>query len=171
MSTELKKEVYKNIFKSTLHRATTKTLVLPSLVVIEWITGKIDHENRSILKSEKESVGSYKASFFNQIYDLKEAHIKVSLEWLRKKNESADFLTIMKVWWYEGQFRAKFAYAEWKTSQFRKSVQIIVILLSRVFRRKDGASFLDKWIPIIYQVIRRRYALNRGELISSNLDL
>lgn len=63
-------------------------------------------------------------------------------------------------WWCEGQFRAKSTSAEWKTSKFRKSVQIIVILLSRVFRRKDGASFLDKWIPIIYQVITSGSTLN-----------
>ena len=90
-------------------------------------------------------------------------------EWLRQKNESVDFLTIMKGWWYEGKFRAKFASAEWKTSKFRKSVQIIIILLSRVFIRKDGASFPNKWIPVIYQIITSGYALNWGELISSNL--
>ena len=52
-----------------------------------------------------------------------------------------DFLTIMKGWWSEGQFRAKSASTEWKTSKFRKSVQIIVILLSRFFERKDGLTF------------------------------
>ena len=54
---------------------------------------------------------------------------------------------------------------------FRKSFQIIVILLSRVFRRKDGASFSNKWIPIIYQIITSRSMLKWGELISSNLDI
>ena len=75
------------------------------------------------------------------MYHLKEAHIKVTHEWLRQKNEVVDFLTIMKGWWSEGQFRAKSASAEWKTSKFRKSVQIIVILLSRVFGRNDGSIF------------------------------
>ena len=89
----------------------------------------------------------------------------------RQKNESANFLTIMKGWWSEGQFRAKYASAEWNTYKFRKSVQIIVILLSRVFRRKDRSTFLDKWIPIIYHIITSRSTLNWGELISSNLDL
>ena len=118
--------------------------------MIEWITQKIDHENKSILNSENKSIASYKASIFNQIYHLKEAHIKVTPEWLKQNNEFADFLTIMKGWWSEGQFRAKYTSNEWKTSKFRKSVQIIVILLSRVFGRKDGSTFLDKWIPIIY---------------------
>ena len=54
---------------------------------------------------------------------------------------------------------------------FGKSIQIIVIFLSRVFRRKDGSCFLDKWIPIIYQVITTGSTLNSGELISSNLYL
>ena len=49
-------------------------------------------------------------------------------------------------------------------------MQIIVILLSRVFGRKDGSTFLDKWIPIIYQIITSGATLNWGELISSNLD-
>ena len=40
-----------------------------------------------------------------------------------------------------------------------------------MFGRKDGSSFPDKWIPIIYQVITRGSTLNWGELISFNLDL
>ena len=71
VSNELSKEVYMNIIKSGLHRETVKTLVLPCLYVIEWITRKIDHENRSILNSENKSVANYKASVFNQIYHLK----------------------------------------------------------------------------------------------------
>ena len=95
----------------------------------------------------------------------------MTLEWLRQKSESTDLLTIMKGWWSEGKFRAKSASAKWKTSKFRKSVQIILILLSEFFRREDGSTFPDKWIPIIYQVITSRSTLNWGELISSNLDL
>ena len=57
-----------------------------------------------------------------------------------------------------------------ENSKFRKTVQIIVILLSRLFRRKDGSTFPDKWIPIIYQIMTNRATLNWGELISSNLD-
>ena len=68
---ELSKELYKNIIKSRLHRATVKTSVLPCLDVIECITWKIDHENRSILNSENKSVANYKASVFNKIYHLK----------------------------------------------------------------------------------------------------
>ena len=96
---------------------------------------------------------------------------KLISKWLKQKNQFVDFLTIMKGQWFEGQFRAKSASTKWKTSKFRKSVQIMVMLLSRVFERKDGASFLDKWIPIIYQIIKSIYKLNWGELISSNLDI
>jgi hypothetical protein len=42
-------------------------------------------------------------------------------------------------------------------------------LLSRVFGR-NGSTFLDKWILIIYQIITSGANLNWGELISSNLD-
>ena len=66
MSIELSKEVYKNIIKSRLHREVVKTLIFPCLDVIEWITQKIDHENRSILNYENKSVACYKASVFNQ---------------------------------------------------------------------------------------------------------
>ena len=45
VSTELRKEVYRNIIKSGLHRDAVKTLVLPCLDVIEWITRKIDHQH------------------------------------------------------------------------------------------------------------------------------
>ena len=81
-------------------------------------------------------------------------------EWLKQNNESTEVLSIMKGWWSEGQFRAKSASAEWKTSKFRKSAQIIVILLLRVFKRKDGAIFPNKWIPIIYQIITSGSTLN-----------
>ena len=128
--------------------------------MIEWITLKVDLENRAIPNFEDKSVASYKALVFNQIYHFKESHIKVTPEWLKQKNESADFLTIMKGWWSKGQFRAKSTYVEWKTSKFRKTIQIILILLSRVFRRKDGISFLDKWIPIIYHIITSGSTLN-----------
>ena len=77
----------------------------------------------------------------------------------------------MKWWWSKGQFRSKSESTMWKTSKFRKSVQIIVILLSRVFGRKDGSTFLDKWIPIIYQIITSGSTLNWGELFSSNIDV
>ena len=120
----------------------------------------MDHENREILNFEDKSIASYKASVLNQIYHFKEADVKVTPEWLKQKNDSADFLTIMKGWWSEGQFRAKYAFVEWKTSKFRKSIQIIVILLSRVFGRKGASSFPDKWIPIIYQVITSGSTLN-----------
>ena len=53
VSTKLSKEVYKNIIKSGLHRVVVKTPVLPCLDVIEWITRKIDHEDRSILNYER----------------------------------------------------------------------------------------------------------------------
>ena len=71
VSTELRKGVYKNIIKSGLHRAAMKTLVLPCLNVIGWITRKIDHQHRSIINYEDKSVASYKASVFNQMYHLK----------------------------------------------------------------------------------------------------
>ena len=53
-------------------------MVLPCPDVIEWNTRKVDHKNRAILNSENESVSSYKASIFKQIYHFKEAHIKVT---------------------------------------------------------------------------------------------
>ena len=104
------------------------------------------------------------------MYHLKEATIKVSPEWLKQKSEFADMLTILKGWWSEGNFQSKLANVGWKTSKFRKTVQIIVILLSRLFRREDGSTFPDKWIPIIYQIMTSGVTLNCGELISSNLD-
>ena len=79
-------------------------------------------------------------------------------------------LTILKGWWSKSYFKRKPANAEWKTSKFRKTMQIIMILLSRVFRRKDGSTFPDKWIPIIYQIMTSRVTLNWSERISSNLD-
>ena len=169
-NTELSKEIYKNIIKSGLHRATMNTLVLPCPNVIEWITRKINHQHQSILNIEGKVVANYKPSMISQMYQLKEATIKVSPKWLKQKSEYADMLTILKGWWSKGHFRSKPATVEWKTSKFRKTVQIIVILLSRMFRRKDGSTFLDKWIAIIYQIITSRATLNWGELISSNLD-
>ena len=115
-------------------------------------------------------MANYKPSLINQIYHLKEATVKVSPDWLKQKSESRGMLTILKGWWFEGNFRSKLANVERKTSKFRKIVQIIVIFLSRVFGRKDGSTFPDKWVPIIYQIMTSGVTLNWGELISSNLD-
>ena len=117
VSTELSKEVYKNIIKYELHRATVKTLVLPCSDVIEWIMRKIDHQHRSILNYEGKIVDSYKDSVFNKIYHLKETYIKVTLEWLKQKSEYDDLLTILKGWWSKGHFSTKPTAMEWKTSK------------------------------------------------------
>jgi hypothetical protein len=44
-STELSKDIYKNIIESGLHKATVKTPVLSCPDVIEWIIRKIDHQH------------------------------------------------------------------------------------------------------------------------------
>ena len=77
----------------------------------------------------------------------------------------------MKGWWSEGKFRSKPSPIEWRTSKFRKSVQNIVILMSRIFGRKDASHFPDKWIPIIDQVITYGSILNWGDIISYNMDI
>ena len=84
----------------------------------------------------------------NKMYHLKEETIKVSPDWIKKKSEYVDMFTLLKGWWSEGNFKSKPVTIEWKASKFKKTVQIIVILLSRVFGRKDGSTFSDKWIPI-----------------------
>ena len=62
----------------------------------------MDHENRSIPNLKDKSVYSYKYLVLNQLYHFKEAHVKVTPEWLKQKNDYVDFLTIMKGWWSEG---------------------------------------------------------------------
>ena len=47
----------------------------------------------------------------------------------------------------------------------------MVILLSRIFGRKNSSHLPDKWIFIIHQVIESGSILNWGEIISSNLDI
>ena len=70
-STKLSKGIYKNIIKSGLQWETTRTPVLLCPDVIEWITQRVDHENREILKLEDKSVASYQASILNQLYHFK----------------------------------------------------------------------------------------------------
>ena len=64
----------------------------------------------------------YQTLVLNQLYHFKEVHVKVTPEWLKENNESTDFLSIMKGWWSEGQFRAKLSSVEWKTSKFRTNI-------------------------------------------------
>ena len=102
---------------------------------------------------EGKVVANCKPSMINQIYHLKEATVKMSPDWLKQKCESTDMLTILKGWWSEGNFRRKPANVEWKTSKFR------------LFERKDGSTFLDKWIPIIYQIMTSGATLRRTDII------
>ena len=44
-NSKLSKDIYKNIIKLGLHKATVKTLLLPCPDVVEWITRKIDHQH------------------------------------------------------------------------------------------------------------------------------
>ena len=78
------------------------------------ITRRVDHESRTILNCKDNNLASYQALVLNQLYHFKEAQVKVTSEWLKENNDSADFLSIMKVWWSEGQFRAKPSAVEWK---------------------------------------------------------
>ena len=87
----MSKEIYRNIIKSRIHSETTRTPVLPCPDVIEWIKCKVDHENREILNFEDKSVASYKALVLNQLYHFKEAHVKVTPEWLKQKNDALTF--------------------------------------------------------------------------------
>jgi hypothetical protein len=128
--------------------------------VIKCITRKVDHERRSILNFEDNNVSSYQARVLNQLYHFKEAQVKVTLEWIKEKNEYTNFLSIMKEWWSQRQFREKPSPIEWKTYKFIKNIQIIVIMLENVFRRKDASSVLEKWIRIFHQVITHGSILN-----------
>ena len=69
-------------------------------------------------------MASYQAPVVNQLYHFKESHVKVTPEWLNEKNESVDFLSIMKGWLSEEKFIDKPSSVEWKTSKFRKNIQI-----------------------------------------------
>ena len=135
------------------------------------MTRRINHETRTIINLEDKNVSSYQAPVLNQLYHFKEAQVKVTLEWLQSKIAYVDFLSIMKGWWSKGKFRSKPPLVEWRTSKFRKRIQIIVILISRIFRRKDASHFPDKWIPLIHQVIIYGSILNWGENISTSLDI
>ena len=72
-STEISKGIYKSISKYGLHRAAAKTPVLPCTDVIEWMTQRIDHESRTILKFEDKHVASYQAPVLDPLYHFKEA--------------------------------------------------------------------------------------------------
>ena len=114
------------------------------------MTQRINHESRTILNFEDKHVASYQSLVLNQLYHFKQGQVRVTLEWLQTKIESVDFLSIMKGWLSEGKFRSKPTPAKWRTSRFRKSIQITIILMSRIFGRKDASHFPDKWIPIIH---------------------
>ena len=70
LSTELIKGIYRNIIKSGLHREASRTLVLPCLDVIEWMTQRIDHQSITIINFE---VSNYQAPILNKLIHFKEA--------------------------------------------------------------------------------------------------
>ena len=95
-SADLSKGIYKNISKSWVHRAIDKTLVLPCLDVIQWMTQNIDHESRTILNFEDKHVANYQSPILNLLYHFKESQVRVTIEWLQNKTESIYFLSILK---------------------------------------------------------------------------
>ena len=78
-SMELSKCIYKNISKFGLHWEATKTLVLPCLDVIEWMTQSINHESRKILNLKDKHVARYQPPMLNQLNHFREAKVKVTL--------------------------------------------------------------------------------------------
>lgn len=132
-STKISKVIYKNISKSRLHREVSKTPILPSPDVIKCMTWRIDHESRTILNFKDKHVASYQAPMLNQLYQFKEAQVRVTPKWLESKNESIDFIFIMKGWWSEGNCRSNPTPIGWGTSKLRKRIQIMVIFMSRIF--------------------------------------
>ena len=64
-STELRKSIYKNIAKSGLQWATTKTPVLQCPDVIEWMTRRVDHESKTIINFEDKNVANYQDLVLN----------------------------------------------------------------------------------------------------------
>ena len=157
---ELNKAFHNNISKTGLYQETSKTLFSSCLDLIEWMAWRINHESRTILNFEDKHVSNYQDPVLNLLYHFKEAQVKVTPEWLKNKIKSIYFLSIMKGWWSEGQFKEKPWPVEWRTSKFRKSIQSRVILLERIFGRKYASSFPEKWIPIIHQVITHGSTLN-----------
>ena len=59
LSTKLSKGIYKTIPISRLHQVATENPVLPCLDLIQWMTWRIDHERRTILKFEDKHIASY----------------------------------------------------------------------------------------------------------------
>ena len=86
-STNISKGIDKIISKSRLHRGAAKTLVLPCLDVIEWMTWRIDNERRTILNFEDKKLVSYRNPVLNQPYHLKETQVNVTLELLQRKTK------------------------------------------------------------------------------------
>jgi hypothetical protein len=89
------------------------------------------------------------------MHHFKEPHIKINQEWLQSKEEIS---------------RSKPLPISWPTTKFQKSIQIVVILLARIFRRKDASSFLYKWVLVIHHIISNGSILNFWKIVSSNLD-
>jgi hypothetical protein len=135
------------------------------------MTRRINNDSRNILNFEDKHVANYQAPALNQLYHFKGAQDKVTPKWLKSKTECVNFLSIIKGWWSKGQFRSNPSPTKWRTSKFIKSIQIIVIFMATIFKRKDASSFPNKWIPIIHRVITYGLELNWGEIISSNMDI
>ena len=90
---------------------------------------------------EDKNVTNYQALVLNQLYHFKEAQVKVTSEWLRNKTESVDFLSIMKGWWYEGQFKEKASPIEWRTYNFRKHNSDHIHFVGKNFQKKRCIKF------------------------------
>ena len=107
-----------NISKYGLYRASTKPPILQCPNVIKWMTRRIDHERRTILNFGRKNVSSYQGPVLDQMYHFKEPQVRVTQEWLQRKIESINFLTIMKGWWLEWKCILKPTPARWRTSKF-----------------------------------------------------
>ena len=92
----LSNEIYKNISKSKLYRAVAKPLIILCHDVVEWMTRKVDHSNRTLLNCEEKHVVSYQPYTIHIMYNFKENQIKITQDLLQSKVKTGHYLAEMK---------------------------------------------------------------------------
>ena len=160
--------LYENILRFGLTKIATKPEVFPCAEVIGWILPKIETVGMIINDEEGKPVASFALALISKAYSLPEVEISVTTDWV--KSTKFDYTTTVKGMMTEGKtFRHK-QLGEYEKTNLQTPFRLIALMLSRLYGRCDGKTYIFGWTPLMYYVAMEGTVFNWVDISTKNLS-
>nr|ADE77593.1 unknown [Picea sitchensis] len=159
--------IFKNIWRSELHRVAAHPSVLPCADTIAWIIEHVDLQNRYILNTRGEPIASFQGSDLAKYYHLENGTQKLDDELLNKFPYKANDL--FKIWCKPDVVFKHRQSRNYPTTGLKAPYQYIVAMLCRLYGKKDASKFTFLPMPLIYYCANEGMKFNWADILSKNL--